>query len=64
MSTFAGMDGSPGRGKGNLPKHSGFSRGLNAGPSENICRTVTFCGVLSFLAVRILPAAVNVGVSP
>ena len=32
-----------------------------AGPSENICRTVTFRGVLSFGVFRvILPVAVNV----
>ena len=38
--------------------------GVGAGPSENIRRTVTLRGALSFCVGVLLPFAVNVGVSP
>ena len=62
MSTFTNRNGSSGEGKGPSAEASIADRAVVAGSSENICRTVTFRGVLSFWTqLALLPlVAVNV----
>lgn len=48
MSTFVTTERDSGEGKGQTAEVSEASRALDAGPSENIRRTVTFRGALSF----------------
>ena len=64
MSTLAFRNGNSGGGKGQTAEAFHFRPGVEAGPSENIRRTVTFRGALSFCVRVLLPFAVNVGVSP
>lgn len=48
MSTFAKTERDSGEGKGQTAEVSEETRTLDAGPPENIRRTVTFRGALSF----------------
>ena len=56
--------GFPVKEKGYTAEEYAFPVRIALGRMENILRTVTFCGVLSFWCWFLLPFAVNVGVSP